>query len=38
MAGLEMIDATNPIPFIMGDLPYEPKAEALILLHKTVSD
>lgn len=28
----------NPIPLIIGDLPYEVKTEVLILVHKTISD
>ena len=38
MAGLEIIDAKNPVPFIVGDLPYEAKNEVLILVKKRLTD
>ena len=33
-----MVDAKNPIPFSVGELPYEAKNEVLILLKKGVTD
>lgn len=33
-----MVDGQNPVPFILGDLPYEPKNEVFILLSKAVPD
>ena len=33
-----MVDAKNPIPFIVGEMPYEAKNEVLILVKKGVAD
>ena len=33
-----MVEGRDPVPFIVGDLPYEPKNAVFILLHKAVTD
>jgi hypothetical protein len=33
-----MSELKNPIPLSVGDLPYEPRSEVLILVHKGVPD
>lgn len=38
LAELERTNLSNPIPFIVGDLHYEPKIEILILSNKATPD